>query len=213
MHWKISSGKCRPFCLGLNVLNVFVPESVNEVGVCITIAVLFVGWGWGSLDVYVHGPLTRYVKLRDAHAPGMPGTFHPPPTSKEIASYRPRRASRHVRDSRAVMGVGIDKPRWRGKRSQHSRRMRNPQFYVSGKRPITSQEMCTRLALCWVLSCFDIGRLYPYPSGLLHWHWGYTIAPVPVKQPSRICVNTPYKSAMNYDLIKTKQITNSCVNV
>ena len=26
--------------------------------------------------------------------------------------------------------------RWRGKRSRHSRRMRNPQFYVSGKRPI-----------------------------------------------------------------------------
>ena len=26
--------------------------------------------------------------------------------------------------------------RWRGKRFRHSRRMRNPQFYVSGKRPI-----------------------------------------------------------------------------
>ena len=26
--------------------------------------------------------------------------------------------------------------RWRGKRSRHSQHMRNPQFYVSGKRPI-----------------------------------------------------------------------------
>ena len=26
-----------------------------------------------------HGPLTRYVKLRVLHAPGMPGTFSPPP--------------------------------------------------------------------------------------------------------------------------------------
>ena len=26
-----------------------------------------------------HGPLTRYAKLRVAHAPGMPGTFSPPP--------------------------------------------------------------------------------------------------------------------------------------
>ena len=26
-----------------------------------------------------HGPLTRYVKLTVAHAPGMPGTFFPPP--------------------------------------------------------------------------------------------------------------------------------------
>ena len=25
----------------------------------------------------VHGPLTRYVKLQVAHAPGMPGTFSP----------------------------------------------------------------------------------------------------------------------------------------
>ena len=27
----------------------------------------------------LHGPLTRYVKLWVAHAPGMPGTFSPPP--------------------------------------------------------------------------------------------------------------------------------------
>ena len=29
--------------------------------------------------------------------------------------------------------------RWRGKCSRHSRRMRNPQFYVSGKRPMPSE--------------------------------------------------------------------------
>ena len=34
------------------------------------------------------------------------------------------------------MHVGIANPRWRGKCSRHSRRMRNPQFCVSGKRPI-----------------------------------------------------------------------------
>ena len=34
------------------------------------------------------------------------------------------------------MYVGIAKPRWRGKRSRHSRHMRNPQIYVSGKRPM-----------------------------------------------------------------------------
>ena len=84
----------------------------------------------------VNGPLIRYVKLRVVHAPGMPGTFSPPPTSKEIASYRSRRASRHVRHARAVMHVRIDNPRWRGKLYRHSRRMRNPQFFVSGKRPM-----------------------------------------------------------------------------
>ena len=34
------------------------------------------------------------------------------------------------------MHVGIANPRCRRKRSRHSRRMRNPLFYVSGKRPI-----------------------------------------------------------------------------
>ena len=34
--------------------------------------------------------------------------------------------------------IGFLWSRWRGKRSRHSRRMRNPQFYVSGQRPIQS---------------------------------------------------------------------------
>ena len=33
-----------------------------------------------------HGPLTRYVRFRVAHAPWMPGTFSPPQTSKETDS-------------------------------------------------------------------------------------------------------------------------------
>ena len=39
-----------------------------------------------TLKCFEHGPLARYVKLRVAHAPGMPGTFSPPPISKETAS-------------------------------------------------------------------------------------------------------------------------------
>ena len=31
------------------------------------------------------GPFPRYVKVRVAHAPGMPGTFSPSPTSEETA--------------------------------------------------------------------------------------------------------------------------------
>ena len=42
-----------------------------------------------------------------------------------------------ARASRAVMHAGIASLQWRGKRSRHSRRMRNPQFYVSGKRPMS----------------------------------------------------------------------------
>ena len=77
-----------------------------------------------------NGPLTRYVKLRVAHAPGIPRTFSPPLTSKESASWRSPHASQHVRGACAVMHVGIANPRWWGKLSRHSRRMRNPQFYL-----------------------------------------------------------------------------------
>ena len=49
-----------------------------------------------------HGPLTRYVKLRVAHAPGMLGTFFPPQRVKGS-----RHASVHVRDVRAVIHAGI----------------------------------------------------------------------------------------------------------
>ena len=85
-----------------------------------------------------NGSLTRYakLKLRVKHAPGMPGTPSPPPTSKETASYQSRHASLHVRQQRAVMHVGIDNPRWRWKRFWHSWHSRNPQFHVSDKRPM-----------------------------------------------------------------------------
>ena len=51
-----------------------------------------------------YGPLSRYVKLRVAHALGMPGKFSYATTGK-----RSRHASRHVRDrdARVVMHAGI----------------------------------------------------------------------------------------------------------
>ena len=51
-----------------------------------------------------HGPLARYVNLRVAHAPGMPGMFSPPP---RVSVPDMRHASRHMRHARAVMHVGI----------------------------------------------------------------------------------------------------------
>ena len=52
-------------------------------------------------------PLTRYEKLRVAHAPGMPGTFSPTPTSNYTASKRSLHTSRHVPHARVVMHGGI----------------------------------------------------------------------------------------------------------
>ena len=64
------------------------------------------------------------------------GNVFPATDFNETASYQPRHAKRHVRHARAVMHVGIANPWWQRKRSWHSRRMRNPQCYVSSLRPI-----------------------------------------------------------------------------
>ena len=82
------------------------------------------------------GPLIRYVKLRVAHAPGMPGTFFPPPRVSDPDMHHGT-CMTHV--PWCMPGSLIDGffwSRWRGKRSLHSQRMRNPQFYVFGKGPM-----------------------------------------------------------------------------
>ena len=68
----------------------------------------------------------------------------------------PWHSSRHVRDVRAAMHAGVANyigflwNRWWGKRSWHSRRMRNPQFYVSGLRLMWSTQILNRQ----MRSCF-----------------------------------------------------------
>ena len=50
--------------------------------------------------------------------------------------------------------------------------------------------------------------VFPYPSGLLHWHCGnLTIAPVPAKQPWWIWINTSCEFIMNDCITTTKQST------
>ena len=79
-----------------------------------------------------HGPLTRYVKLRVAHKPGMPGTFTPPPL---VGDPNTDHDVTHVPWCMpGSLTSGFIWSQWRGNRFRHSRRMRNPQFYVSGKR-------------------------------------------------------------------------------
>ena len=116
-----------------------------------------------------HGPHDRCVKLRVAHAPGMPGTFSPPSTSKETASERSRRASRHVRHARAVMHVGIANARWREKRSRHSQRMRNLQFCVSGKRHIVWELAETSKTGAFLKDLFHM-RFFSYNTSIWYSH-------------------------------------------
>ena len=88
--------------------------------------------------------------------PRIPRSFFPPSTSMETASYRSRHASRHVGHARAAMHIGIDNPQQRGKRSRHSRCMRKPEFYASGKRPIPQWPTTGRKYIGTSTFCNDI---------------------------------------------------------
>ena len=63
----------------------------------------------------------------------------------------------------------------------------------------------------FALLCFVVvihWLIFPYPSGLLHWHYGnLTIAPVPAKQPWWIWINTSCELIMNDCITTTKQST------
>ena len=60
--------------------------------------------------------------------------------------------------------------------------------------------LCFVLVINWLI--------FPYPSGLLHWHCGnLTIAPVPAKQPWWIWINTSCELIMNDCITTTKQST------
>ena len=63
----------------------------------------------------------------------------------------------------------------------------------------------------FALLCFVVvihWLIFPYPSGLLHWHCGnLTIAPVPAKQPWWIWINTSCEFIMNACITTTKQST------
>ena len=83
-----------------------------------------------------HGPLTRYVKLRVAHALGMPGTFSSPSRVDDPDMHHSTCVTHVPWCMLRSLTSWFLRSRWRGKRSRHSRRMRNPQFYVSGKGPM-----------------------------------------------------------------------------
>ena len=75
-------------------------------------------------------------KMRLAHAPGMPGTFSPTPRVSDPDIHNGTCVTHVPWCMSGSLTSGFLWSRWRGNRSRHSRRMRNPQFYVFGKRPM-----------------------------------------------------------------------------
>ena len=99
---------------------------------------------------------TRYVKLRVAHAAGMPETFSLPPRVSDTGMHHGMCVTHVPWCMPGSLTSGFLWSWWRRKRSRHSRRMRNPQFYVSGKRSMT-------------LKLFR--HYYPFVQGI---HWSPT---------------------------------------
>ena len=90
-----------------------------------------------------HGPLTRYVKSRVAHTPGMPGTFSPAIEFKgkrelAIPACITERASRTCRDAYRDCLPAVE-----GKTFPAFPAHAHPQFDVFGKRPILSTHNCS----------------------------------------------------------------------
>ena len=81
--------------------------------------------------------------------------------------------------------------------------------------PLRHTRTCTvypnKYAHGFALLCFVVvihWLIFPYPSGLLHWHCGnLTIALVPAKQPWWIWINTSCEFIMNDCITTTKQRT------
>ena len=117
-----------------------------------------------------YGPLTRYVTLWVAHAPGMPGTFSLAVDSKEkltIPACITARAWRTCRDAcrdRLPLVAGKTFPAF----PAHA----HPQFSVSGKRPMIRN---------WMTTCVQwFQNIHYWYSGavpgwqLTHWAWAHT---------------------------------------
>ena len=94
----------------------------------------------GSLSKQVQCPraLTRCVKLWVAHAPGIPGTFFPPPRVSDPDMHHGTCTTHVPWCMPGSTTSWFVWSRWRGKRSRYSWRMRNPQFCVSGPWLVTT---------------------------------------------------------------------------
>ena len=81
----------------------------------------------------------------------------------------------------------------------------------SGMPKVSIQYIPRNIHMVFALLCFVVvihWLIFPYPSGLLHWHCGnLTIATVPAKQPWWIWINTSREFIMNDCITTTKQST------
>ena len=142
-----------------------------------------------------HGPLDIYVKLWVAHAPGMPGTFSPLLRVSNPDMHHGTCVTHVPWCMSGSLTCGFLWSRWRGKLSRHSRRMRNPQFCVSGKRTITRTKydqdlgrlipsLCQNQFTYWFLVTHSVYSKTNVPRDLIG-HGAHVTIMWPIQQPYR----------------------------
>ena len=75
------------------------------------------------------------------------GTFSPPPRDSDRDMHHGTCVTHVPRCIPRSLTSGFIWSRWRRKRSRYSRRMRNPQFYLSGNRPLMRSQQYTLVIL------------------------------------------------------------------
>ena len=106
---------------------------------CISLCTPRFRYRYPNFEWVAMGLLPGYVKLRVAHAPGMLGTFSPPPWGSNPDKHHCTCVAYVPWCMPGSLTISFLWSRWRGNRSRHFRRMSKPQFYVSGKRPMSWQ--------------------------------------------------------------------------
>ena len=109
-------------------------------------------------------PLARYVKLRLTHAPGLPGTFSPPPRVSDPDMHHGRCVTHVPWCMPGSLTSDLLWRRWRGKRSRYSRCMPNRQFYVTGKNVKISIRENIDFHIPWYSLCYEIIAMYGFKS-------------------------------------------------
>ena len=113
--------------------------------------------------VHSDGPLARYVKLRVAHTSGLPGSLSLPLRVSDPDMHYGTCVTHVPWCMPGSLTSGFLWSLWQGKRSLHSRRMRNLEFYVSDKRQwLEFSEGCLERTP-WLLCCHDANNKLKQP--------------------------------------------------
>ena len=123
----------------------------------------------------VNGPLTRYEKIAGYACAGNVGNVSPPPRVSDPDMHHGTCVTHVTWCMPGSLTSGFLWSRWRGKRSRHFRSMRNPQFCVSGKRPMLRPIDSGRTRLTTWQGHWQVWYCLSSINGFLSSMWTYLI--------------------------------------